>query len=45
MKKLLIMAMALGLLLMPFTVYPQSDQKSTGTPPVSQALVPEGDLP
>ena len=44
MKKLLIIAMALGLLLMPFTVYPQSDQKPTGAPPVSQALVSEGDF-
>ena len=44
MKKLLIIVMAIGLLLMPFTVYPQSDQKSAGAPPVSQALVPEGDF-
>ena len=44
MKKLLIIVMALGLLLMPFTVYPQSDQKSAGAPPVSQTLVPEGDF-
>jgi len=44
MKKLLIIVMALGLLLMPFTVYPQSDQKPTGAPPVSQALVSEGDF-
>ncbi|MGB7572486.1 MAG: hypothetical protein WBN53_01390 [Thermodesulfobacteriota bacterium] len=36
--------MALGLALMPFTVYPQSDQKPTGTPPISQTLVPEGDF-
>ena len=35
---------ALALLLMPFTVYPQSDQKSAGAPPISQALVPEGDF-
>jgi hypothetical protein len=44
MKKLLIIVMAFGLLLMPFTVYPQSDQKSAGTAPVSQALVSEGDF-
>ncbi len=44
MKKLLIIVMALGLFLMPFAVYPQSDQKSAGAPPVSQALVPEGDF-
>jgi len=44
MKKLLIILMAFGLLLMPFTVYPQSDQKSAGAPPVSQALVSEGDF-
>ncbi len=36
--------MAFGLLLIPFTVYPQSDQKSTGPPPVSQPLVSEGDF-
>jgi hypothetical protein len=44
MDKLLIIVMALGLVLMPFAVYPQSDQKLTGTPPISQALVPEGDF-
>jgi hypothetical protein len=44
MNKLLIIVMALGLVLMPFTVYPQSDQKPTGTPPISQTLVPEGDF-
>jgi len=44
MKKLLIIVMALGLFMMPFTVYPQSDQKSAGAPPVSQALVSEGDF-
>ncbi len=35
---------ALALLLMPFTVYPQSDQKSAGAPSISQALIPEGDF-
>jgi hypothetical protein len=44
MKKILIIMTALALLLMPFTVYPQSDQKSAGVPPISQALVPEGDF-
>lgn len=44
MKKLLIIVVALSLFLMPFTVYPQSDQKSAGTPPVSQVLVSEGDF-
>ena len=44
MNKLLIIVMALGLVLMPFTVYPQSDQKPAGTPPISQTLVPEGDF-
>jgi hypothetical protein len=44
MKKLLILVVAFGLLLMPFTVYAQSDQRSAGTPSVSQPLVPEGDF-
>jgi hypothetical protein len=44
MNKLLIIVMALGLVLMPFTVYPQSGQKPAGTPPISQTLVPEGDF-
>ena len=44
MKRILIIMTALASLLMPFTVYPQSDQKSAGAPPISQALVPEGDF-
>ncbi len=44
MKKILIITTALALLLMPFTVYPQSEQKPAGAPPISQALVPEGDF-
>jgi len=35
---------ALALLMMPFAVYSQSDQKSAGAPPISQALVAEGDF-
>ena len=42
MKKLLIVMMSLAMLMMPLAVYSQSDQKSAGTPPVSQKLVPEG---
>ncbi|HMK75391.1 MAG TPA: hypothetical protein VK568_04315 [Thermodesulfobacteriota bacterium] len=42
MKKLLIIMMSFALLMMPLTVYSQSGQKSAGTPPVSQTLVPEG---
>jgi hypothetical protein len=44
MKKLLIIVMAFGLLLAPFTVYAQSEEKSAGVPPVSQTLIPEGDF-
>jgi len=44
MKKLLIIMMSLALLMMPLAVYPQSGQKSAGAPPVSQTLVPEGQL-
>ena len=44
MKKVFITMVAMALLLLPLTVYAQSDQNSTGAPPVSQALVPEGDF-
>jgi hypothetical protein len=44
MRKALIIVAALALLLMPFAAYSQSDQESAGAPPVSQALVPEGDF-
>jgi hypothetical protein len=44
MKKILTVMTALALLLMPFTVYSQSGQKSAGAPPISQALVSEGDF-
>jgi hypothetical protein len=54
MKKLLITLLAFGLLMTPFAVYGQpaqlaavvaeSGQTATDAPPVSQALVPEGDF-
>ena len=44
MKKILIITMALVLVLMPFAVYPQSEQTSAGAPPISQTLVSEGDF-
>lgn len=44
MKKLLAIAIAFSLMLMPFAVYAQSEQTATKTPPVSQPLVPEGDF-
>jgi hypothetical protein len=31
-------------LLLPFNMHAQSDQKSAATPPISQALVPEGEF-
>ena len=43
-KKALTMMTALALLMMPFAVYSQSDQKSAGVPPISQTLVAEGDF-
>jgi hypothetical protein len=43
MKKLLVGIMVLSLLLLPFGVYAQLDQKSA-IPPVSQSLVSEGDF-
>jgi hypothetical protein len=54
MKKLLVIATAFTLMIMPFgvyaqpdqtaTVYPQSQQAATGVPPVSQPLIAEGDF-
>ncbi len=44
MKRLLNIGLVFALLLIPFAAYPQSDQRSAGSPPISQALVPEGDF-
>ena len=44
MKRISMTAMLLALLLIPLTVYAQSSQNSKEAPPVSQALVPEGDF-
>jgi hypothetical protein len=44
MKRVFIAMITLALLLLPLAVYAQSDQGSEKTPPVSQALVPEGDF-
>ena len=44
MKKLLISVITVGFLMLPLMVYAQSEQRVTGVPPVSQALVSEGDF-
>ncbi len=45
MSKLLIALMALCLMIMPFSVYGQSEQTASNSPPpVSQKLIPEGDF-
>jgi hypothetical protein len=44
MRKIFITMIIMALLLLPFYVYAQSDQKSAGAPPISQTLVPEGDF-
>ena len=44
MKKVLVAIISIGLLLMPLAVYAQSDWILSAVPPVSQALVPEGDF-
>ncbi len=44
MKRLIVMMTIMALLLLSLNAYPQSDQKSAGAPPISQALVPEGDF-
>lgn len=44
MKKIFITMITVGFLLTPLIVYAQSNQMPTGTPPVAQSLVPEGDF-
>jgi hypothetical protein len=44
MKRVLITTISIVFLLVSAMVYAQSDQLPTGTPPVAQALVPEGDF-
>ena len=44
MKKLLMTIISIALLLLPLAVYAQSENSSKEAPPVSQALVPEGDF-
>jgi hypothetical protein len=44
MKKVFIAMITIALLLLPLLVYAQSAQSSKEAPPVSQALVPEGDF-
>jgi len=44
MKKVIAAIIPLALLLLPLAIYAQSDQSSKEIPPVSQALVPEGDF-
>ena len=44
MKKLIIIAISATLLLMPSFVYSQTEQITTGAPPIAQPLVREGDL-
>ncbi len=44
MKKLLAIAMVFGLILVPYTIYAQSDQQASKPPPVAAPLVREGDF-
>ena len=44
MRRVFITMIIIGLFLLPLNIYAQSDQLPTGTPPVAQALVPEGDF-
>jgi hypothetical protein len=44
MKKLLVIATAFGLFMMPFVVYSQSEQTTVQAPAIEQTLVPEGDF-
>jgi hypothetical protein len=44
MKKAFITIITISLILMPLAVFAQSDRSSSEAPPVSQALVPEGDF-
>jgi hypothetical protein len=44
MNKIAITMFAMAFLLLPLNSYAQSEQTSAGTPPISQALIPEGDF-
>jgi len=44
MKKVFMAIISMALLLLPLAVYAQSENSSKEAPPVSQALVPEGDF-
>jgi hypothetical protein len=44
MRKMFITMITMGLLLLPLAAFAQSEHNSTEAPPVSQALVPEGDF-
>ena len=44
MKRLFVMMTIMALFLLSLNTYAQSDEKPTGTPPISQTLVPEGDF-
>lgn len=44
MKKLFIVIITLGLLMLPLMVFAQSERQATGVPPVAQALIREGDF-
>lgn len=44
MNKIAITMFAMAFLLLPLNSYGQSEQTSTGAPPISQALIPEGDF-
>jgi len=44
MKKIFIVMITVGLLMLPLMVFAQSEQQATGTPPVAQPLIREGDF-
>jgi hypothetical protein len=44
MKKLITLILTLGLMMLPFAAYGQSEPTAPNIPPVSQPLVPEGDF-
>jgi len=44
MKKIFILMITVGLLMLPLMVFAQSEQQVTGTPPVAQPLIREGDF-
>jgi len=44
MNKIFITVITVALFLLPLNLYAQSEQTSTGAPPISQALIPEGDF-